>query len=183
MRRRPGSRARRSGAWQESIVSWHFCHLRVARVPGTMPAMQIAILVFPKLTALDAIGPYEVLSRLPGFELTFVAAEVGRAQDRHRPARDHRRRDHRRGDRAGHPPHPGRGGQPAAPPRRARPRLGPPRPRATRPGPPRSARARSYSAPPGCSRASAPPATGPTARSFASTAPSRWPSASSRTAR
>ncbi len=42
-----------------------------------MPAMQIAILVFPKLTALDAIGPYEVLSRLPGFELTFVAAEAG----------------------------------------------------------------------------------------------------------
>jgi len=39
--------------------------------------MQIAILVFPKLTALDAIGPYEVLSRLPGFELTFVAAESG----------------------------------------------------------------------------------------------------------
>ena len=28
--------------------------------------MQIAILTFEKLTALDAIGPYEVLSRLPG---------------------------------------------------------------------------------------------------------------------
>jgi putative intracellular protease/amidase len=26
--------------------------------------MQIAILIFPKLTALDAIGPYEVLRRL-----------------------------------------------------------------------------------------------------------------------
>ncbi|HYH60781.1 MAG TPA: DJ-1/PfpI family protein, partial [Solirubrobacterales bacterium] len=39
--------------------------------------MQIAILVFPKLTALDAIGPYEVLSRLPGFELTFVGADAG----------------------------------------------------------------------------------------------------------
>ncbi len=39
--------------------------------------MQIAILVFPKLTALDAIGPYEVLSRLPGFELTFVSTETG----------------------------------------------------------------------------------------------------------
>ena len=39
--------------------------------------MQIAILVFPKLTALDAIGPYEVLSRLPGFELTFVAVDAG----------------------------------------------------------------------------------------------------------
>lgn len=39
--------------------------------------MQIAILVFPRLTALDAIGPYEVLSRLPGAELTFVAPNPG----------------------------------------------------------------------------------------------------------
>ena len=39
--------------------------------------MQIAILVFEKLTALDAIGPYEVLSRLPGFELTFVSTKTG----------------------------------------------------------------------------------------------------------
>lgn len=39
--------------------------------------MQIAILIFDKLTALDAIGPYEVLSRLPDAELTFVAKEAG----------------------------------------------------------------------------------------------------------
>ena len=39
--------------------------------------MQIAILIFEKLTALDAIGPYEVLSRLPGVELTFVGLESG----------------------------------------------------------------------------------------------------------
>ena len=39
--------------------------------------MQIAILAFDKLTALDAIGPYEVLSRLPGAELTFVGTETG----------------------------------------------------------------------------------------------------------
>ncbi len=39
--------------------------------------MKIAILIFDKLTALDAIGPYEVLSRLPGAELTFVAKEAG----------------------------------------------------------------------------------------------------------
>ncbi len=39
--------------------------------------MQIAILIFDKLTALDAIGPYEVLSRIPGTELTFVAKEAG----------------------------------------------------------------------------------------------------------
>lgn len=39
--------------------------------------MRIAILIFDRLTALDAIGPYEVLSRLPGAELTFVATEPG----------------------------------------------------------------------------------------------------------
>lgn len=39
--------------------------------------MRIAILIFDRLTALDAVGPYEVLSRLPGAELTFVAKEPG----------------------------------------------------------------------------------------------------------
>ena len=39
--------------------------------------MQIAILIFEKLTALDAIGPYEVLSRVPGAELTFVSTQTG----------------------------------------------------------------------------------------------------------
>jgi transcriptional regulator GlxA family with amidase domain len=39
--------------------------------------MDVAILLYDRLTALDAIGPYEVLSRLPGVELSFVAAESG----------------------------------------------------------------------------------------------------------
>ncbi len=39
--------------------------------------MRIAILIFDGLTALDAIGPYEVLSRLPDAELRFVARESG----------------------------------------------------------------------------------------------------------
>ncbi len=39
--------------------------------------MDIAILLFERLTALDAVGPYEVLSRLPGANLTFVATEAG----------------------------------------------------------------------------------------------------------
>jgi transcriptional regulator GlxA family with amidase domain len=39
--------------------------------------MQIAILIFDRLTALDAVGPYEVLSRLPDAEVTFVAEEPG----------------------------------------------------------------------------------------------------------
>lgn len=39
--------------------------------------MQIAIPLFDRFTALDAVGPYEVLSRLPGAEVTFVGAEPG----------------------------------------------------------------------------------------------------------
>ncbi len=39
--------------------------------------MRIAILIFDKLTALDAMGPYEVLSRLPGSELSFVSTTRG----------------------------------------------------------------------------------------------------------
>jgi putative intracellular protease/amidase len=39
--------------------------------------VQIAILIFDSLTALDAIGPYEVLSRVPGAEVRFVAKEAG----------------------------------------------------------------------------------------------------------
>lgn len=39
--------------------------------------MDIAILLFDRLTALDAVGPYEVLSRLPGANLAFVATEAG----------------------------------------------------------------------------------------------------------
>jgi putative intracellular protease/amidase len=39
--------------------------------------MRIAIPIFDRLTALDAVGPYEVLSRLPGATVHFVAAEPG----------------------------------------------------------------------------------------------------------
>jgi putative intracellular protease/amidase len=39
--------------------------------------MNIAILLFDRLTALDAVGPYEVLSRLPGAKVTFVAEQPG----------------------------------------------------------------------------------------------------------
>ena len=39
--------------------------------------MNIAILLYDRLTALDAIGPYEVLSRIPDATVTFVAAEPG----------------------------------------------------------------------------------------------------------
>jgi transcriptional regulator GlxA family with amidase domain len=39
--------------------------------------VRIAIPIFDRLTALDAVGPYEVLSRLPGATVHFIAAEPG----------------------------------------------------------------------------------------------------------
>ncbi len=36
-----------------------------------------AIPLFPRFTALDGIGPYEVLQRIPGFEVTFVGHQRG----------------------------------------------------------------------------------------------------------
>jgi putative intracellular protease/amidase len=39
--------------------------------------VRIAILLFDRLTALDAVGPYEVLSRLPSAKVTFVAEQLG----------------------------------------------------------------------------------------------------------
>ncbi|MGO9900414.1 MAG: DJ-1/PfpI family protein [Solirubrobacteraceae bacterium] len=39
--------------------------------------MNIAIPIFDDLTALDAVGPYEVLSRLPDAEVSFLAAQPG----------------------------------------------------------------------------------------------------------
>jgi transcriptional regulator GlxA family with amidase domain len=51
-----------------------------ARRPGMIDAVRIAIPIFDRLTALDAVGPYEVLSRLPGATVHFVAAEPGPKQ-------------------------------------------------------------------------------------------------------
>ena len=39
--------------------------------------MQVAIALFPKFTALDGIGPYEVLQRIPEIDVTFVGHERG----------------------------------------------------------------------------------------------------------
>jgi len=39
--------------------------------------VHIAILLFDRLTALDAIGPYETLQRLPGASVTFVGERRG----------------------------------------------------------------------------------------------------------
>jgi transcriptional regulator GlxA family with amidase domain len=39
--------------------------------------LQIAIPLFPKYTALDAVGPYEVLQRIPHFDIVFVGHDRG----------------------------------------------------------------------------------------------------------
>jgi transcriptional regulator GlxA family with amidase domain len=39
--------------------------------------MNIAILIYDRFTALDAVGPYEVLSRIPDCITTFVAQDAG----------------------------------------------------------------------------------------------------------
>ena len=66
--------------------------MRVARRARHDGAMKIAILIFDKLTALDAIGPYEVLSRATRKRsCSFVAKEAGLEAHRHRRARAQRR--------------------------------------------------------------------------------------------
>ncbi len=39
--------------------------------------LHVAIPLFPKFTALDAVGPYEVLQRIPTFDITFVGHTRG----------------------------------------------------------------------------------------------------------
>ncbi|MBB3601092.1 transcriptional regulator GlxA family with amidase domain [Mycolicibacterium sp. BK556] len=39
--------------------------------------MQVAIALFPRNTALDAIGPYEVLQRIPSIDVVFVGQQRG----------------------------------------------------------------------------------------------------------
>lgn len=43
--------------------------------------MQIAIALYPGLTALDALGPYAVLSQIPDAEVTLCAERAGRLTD------------------------------------------------------------------------------------------------------
>ncbi|MBM4440427.1 MAG: DJ-1/PfpI family protein [Candidatus Rokubacteria bacterium] len=43
--------------------------------------MQIALALYPGFTALDIIGPFQVLSALPGATCVFVAAEAGPVRD------------------------------------------------------------------------------------------------------
>jgi cyclohexyl-isocyanide hydratase len=41
------------------------------------PSLHVGILIFPGITALDAVGPFEPLSRLPGATVSWIAAEPG----------------------------------------------------------------------------------------------------------
>ncbi len=43
----------------------------------TADRLQVAIPLFPRLTALDAVGPYEVLQRIPSFDIVFVGHRRG----------------------------------------------------------------------------------------------------------
>ena len=43
----------------------------------TKASFQIAILLYPGVTALDAVGPWEVFSRLPNTQTRFVGKETG----------------------------------------------------------------------------------------------------------
>jgi putative intracellular protease/amidase len=39
--------------------------------------MKVAIPLYDRFTALDAVGPYEVVQRLPGAEISWLASEPG----------------------------------------------------------------------------------------------------------
>ena len=43
--------------------------------------MQIALALYPKFTALDIIGPFQVLADVPGHDVEFVAGEAGPVVD------------------------------------------------------------------------------------------------------
>jgi transcriptional regulator GlxA family with amidase domain len=43
--------------------------------------MQVSILVYPELTVLDAIGPFDVFRSVPGWEVRFVGSEKGEVRD------------------------------------------------------------------------------------------------------
>jgi transcriptional regulator GlxA family with amidase domain len=48
-----------------------------ARMEKKLTPLQIAILLCPGVTALDAVGPWEVLSRIPNADVRFVGKEEG----------------------------------------------------------------------------------------------------------
>jgi hypothetical protein len=43
--------------------------------------MLIALALYPKFTALDIVGPFQVLADVPGHDVVFVAGEAGPVMD------------------------------------------------------------------------------------------------------
>src|SRR5690242_20130743 len=70
--KRCGARSRDVSASLRATTAVAFRSLRRKR-----NIMQIVFVLFDRFTALDAIGPYEVLQRLPGAEVVFAAKEAG----------------------------------------------------------------------------------------------------------
>lgn len=83
----PRRRAARVGSWLGPSESRRVRGMAPgARLPRTMREgearlsdgqKQIAIVLYDRFTALDAVGPYEVLSRLPSSSVVFVAERPG----------------------------------------------------------------------------------------------------------
>ena len=44
---------------------------------NTIKGMETAVLIFDDVTALDVVGPTEILSKLPGMTVKYVAAQPG----------------------------------------------------------------------------------------------------------
>jgi transcriptional regulator GlxA family with amidase domain len=56
-------------------------HAGSADGPAGGRALKIAFVLYPGFTALDVIGPFQVLGSMPGHEVSFVAAERGPVTD------------------------------------------------------------------------------------------------------
>lgn len=54
-----------------------FAEVEHTELPVNLPALRAGILLYEGMTALDAMGPYEVLSRAPGVSIDLVGVEEG----------------------------------------------------------------------------------------------------------
>src|SRR5439155_24296696 len=76
---REGRRRGSEGGWQKSLAKCHCSQappMLASRAERSQP-IRIAILLYDGMTALDAIGPYDVLRQLPGAEVVFVGDTAG----------------------------------------------------------------------------------------------------------
>ena len=113
-------------------------------------AMQVAIPLFPRFTALDAIGPYEVLQRIPSIDVTFVGHQRGEVRSENGMLGVTIDATFEEMPKPDIVVFPGGVGTRAARARRTRPGLGSHAPTSRRRTPPRCAPGRSCSGAPGC---------------------------------